>query len=144
MNSQQLFQNHRKNVGEFHFLQKRLTDLDNQTDTPHTREQKEILRFKIKQCETENWLFETILLTMTDTEKWIIQTHFVAGYTMVETLDQLPNNMLFSSRSSLTRRINTLLKKADLFLSSHLANDEKKEGFDATKQGNDIGSYYRE
>lgn len=150
MNSKWLFQNHRKNTGELRLLEEELTSiLDDSMPVvfPHTPDillskrpqvpslagqnsiikigqsaalRKEILLEKIRECRRNELLYECILLILTDSEKWIVETHFVAGRTIAETLTLLPKEMLITSRSSLIRRINKLLKKADAFLSSHL------------------------
>lgn len=83
------------------------------------------LRAQYLRCKHYEALYESTLLTLSDVEKWIVETHFIAGRTITETLTLVPEDMLITSRSCLVRRINKLLRKADAFLSNHL-NDDKE------------------
>ena len=94
---------------------------------------------KINECRRNELLYESVLLILTGSEKWIGETHFIAGRTIAETLTLLPKEMLITSRSSLIRRINKLLRKADTFLSSHLDDYGEGEKYYATIKTNDIG-----
>lgn len=156
MNSKWLFQNHRKNMGELRLLEEELTSIrddcipaifahaSNNLLGAETQvlcsagqngiikagqsaaSRREMLLERVSECRRNQLLYESVLLILTDSEKWIVETHFIAGRTIAETLTLLPKEMLITSRSSLIRRINKLLRKADAFLSSHL--DDNGEG----------------
>lgn len=169
MNSKWLFQNYRKSTGELRLLEEELASIQGDcipailpqasnnllgteaqvlcsTDQNgiikeglNTASRKEMLIARINECRRHELLYESVLLILTDSEKWIVETHFVAGRTIAETLTLLPKEMLITSRSSLIRRINKLLRKADAFLSSHLDDYGEGEKYYEAITINDIG-----
>lgn len=80
---------------------------------------------RLDRCKRYIRLYQSIFLILTDSERWIVHTHFEAGWNIEETLALVPEHMFFSSRSSLIRRINKLLKKTDTFLNELLGDIEK-------------------
>lgn len=152
MNSKWLFQNYRRFLGEYLLLanevifegnglwgdkkpssseetSKHLELVDiaycNRSEQVVLPCQEKILR--LERCKRYISLYRSVFLILTDSERWIVHTHFEAGWNIEETLALVPEHMFFTSRSSLIRRINKLLKKTDAFL-NELLSDSGEDG----------------
>ena len=91
-----------------------------------------------QQCKYIQLLYDSVLLSLTDSERWIVETHFVAGWSITETLDMIPKEMTISSRSSLIRHINKLLKKSNSFLDDiHASSKASVENYTSLKCNHD-------
>lgn len=152
MNSKWLFQNYRRFLAEYLLLvdelaiegdglwgdnkpsrdeetskHLELVDIDCCSRTERVVLSSEEKNLRLDRCKRYIRLYQSIFLILSDSERWIVHTHFEAGWNIEETLALLPEHMFFSSRSSLIRRINKLLKKTDTFL-NELLGDVEKEG----------------
>lgn len=128
MDSKRLFQNQRQNLGALKLLEVELHELDQKlidnrllidyTTLSISNARMHLLR-RIDDYKYLQSLYDSVILILNDSERWIVKTHFIEGKTISETLALIPANMLITSRSSLIRRINKLLAKADAFIADY-------------------------
>lgn len=131
MDTKWLFQHQRQNMGALKLLESELYELDHQytrysstngSSPLSISDNRLLLLQRIDDCRYLQSLYESVFLILNDSERWIVETHFIEGKTIAETLSLIPANIFITSRSSLIRRINRLLIKSDAFIADYVGN----------------------
>lgn len=144
MDTKWLFQQQRQNMGVLKLLELELYELDHQfarcssmngSSPLSISENRFFLLQKIDDCRYLQSLYESVFLILNDSERWIVETHFIEGKTIAETLTLIPANIFITSRSSLIRRINRLLMKSDAFIANYVGNHRMGDEETCKSQG---------